>query len=271
MLWREPRQDDESWAADYNALSKAIRGPRVTRSSIRWLAIRPDLPVTWYSPLTDTPNLFRIFADVESTETGFLEFAREYGCLDDPWRYQRRRYRSAGRFVYWAETHAQFKAAINYFDATRKRTSLNGHAIPTPGNKMVVEQMNEWLGGGEAGVWRRMTDWLRGHEFGVWGGTNGVAARVLVNEERNRYELKLVPNSLIGAMWLQLAEEMTGSYRFKRCEGCDRWFKAGDLTDPDSRRADARLCIDQSCKMRAKRRRPTTRVSAPKLKTARHK
>src|SRR5262249_44706185 len=60
----------------------------------------------------------------------------------------------------------------------------------------------------------------------------------------------LRPASLLGAMWLQFADAVTGNKTVKPCETCGQWF----VVAPRQRRADAKYCRD-ACKSAAFRAR----------------
>ncbi len=61
--------------------------------------------------------------------------------------------------------------------------------------------------------------------------------------------IQLVPCSLIGALWLQLATAIDGDRDYRRCEACKRWFEVSAKV-----RGDAKFC-KQSCRFRAYRQR----------------
>ena len=81
-----------------------------------------------------------------------------------------------------------------------------------------------------------------------WGLFNGVsghpweplfAARIKPHTDPSKSRLKLIPNSLLAAMWLQLANAGTKSTAFKQCEFCPHWFPVGPGT---GRKPSKRFC-----------------------------
>jgi hypothetical protein len=62
--------------------------------------------------------------------------------------------------------------------------------------------------------------------------------------------LHLVPDSLLGAMYLQLAQGTSNGTRFRRCLECDKWF----AISPPTSRATKQFC-EEKCRVRAHRRR----------------
>ena len=65
------------------------------------------------------------------------------------------------------------------------------------------------------------------------------------------YHQRLVftPPNLLGAMWLQFAQAVTGEFELYPCDACGKFFQRG----PGGRRADATTCGD-SCRQRKKRK-----------------
>lgn len=62
--------------------------------------------------------------------------------------------------------------------------------------------------------------------------------------------LAYVPSSLLGAMWVQLAEELTGARTVRCCGGCGKWF----VVDPRSNHVSKHYC-NVACRNRAMRQR----------------
>jgi hypothetical protein len=55
-------------------------------------------------------------------------------------------------------------------------------------------------------------------------------------------QLKLLPPTLLDAIWLQLGQALTSNADLKQCGHCLTWFEAGVGT---GRRADAKFCSDK--------------------------
>jgi len=53
--------------------------------------------------------------------------------------------------------------------------------------------------------------------------------------------VKFSPNTLLDALWLQLAEALSGGEKLRQCESCHSWFQVGR----SGRRLVARFCSDQ--------------------------
>jgi hypothetical protein len=55
-------------------------------------------------------------------------------------------------------------------------------------------------------------------------------------------KLRLCPTSLLDAVWLQAAQELSSGAAVRKCLRCDDWFETGPRT---ARRADAKFCSDE--------------------------
>lgn len=71
--------------------------------------------------------------------------------------------------------------------------------------------------------------------------------------------IRLVPNGLLGALWLQLARAIDGDKIQRRCPGCQEWFQVS--VEAGGKRADAQCCSN-TCRMRAYRLRATARKAS---------
>lgn len=82
----------------------------------------------------------------------------------------------------------------------------------------------------------------------------GLAGRVSAQLSERAGEgssvLRLMPDSLIGALWLQFAFAVDGNLDYKRCEECQTWLEIA----PGAGRPDRSYCSD-ACRMRAYRKR----------------
>ena len=85
---------------------------------------------------------------------------------------------------------------------------------------------------------------------------NGVAPRLFFNEETHKPALRLYPGSLLGAVWLQLAQAADQGHAVFQCQAP----KCGKLRvkNPKCRSGRVYYC-DDACKMRAQRRRNKAR------------
>jgi hypothetical protein len=76
--------------------------------------------------------------------------------------------------------------------------------------------------------------------------------QVLYDVAAGRRVIRIMPRSLIGAMWLQLAQTIDGSRYHKPCKECSRWFEVS--TESTGKRINREFCSD-ACKSKNYRRR----------------
>jgi hypothetical protein len=86
-----------------------------------------------------------------------------------------------------------------------------------------------------------------GDHLNRWLGRKGglgctLTAFVKVDEVTGAFRLQLAPETLHGALWLQLARSLTGGAEIRPCLHCGDWFEAGIGT---GRRLDAKFCCDE--------------------------
>jgi len=70
-----------------------------------------------------------------------------------------------------------------------------------------------------------------------------------IDRRKSELEMRFVPQSLIGALWLQFAHGITGNNEYRQCEQCGRWFEVAAEV-----RQDGKFC-QGSCRSRAYRAR----------------
>jgi hypothetical protein len=80
---------------------------------------------------------------------------------------------------------------------------------------------------------------------------HGAVPKLLWHIDRRKSELEMhfVPQSLIGALWLQFAHGITGNKEYRQCEQCGRWFEVAAEV-----RQDGKFC-QGACRSRAYRAR----------------
>jgi hypothetical protein len=75
-----------------------------------------------------------------------------------------------------------------------------------------------------------------------------IETQLLMDPKTARPVFFTMPNSLIGALWLQLAQAIDGKKDFQQCQVCRNWFELA----PDKARSDKVYC-SQACRSRAYR------------------
>lgn len=69
-----------------------------------------------------------------------------------------------------------------------------------------------------------------------------VSVTVIADQESKRIRLRMSPPTLLSAIWLDLAQRLSGSRQLRACQHCGQWFEVGQGT---GRRLDARFCRDE--------------------------
>jgi hypothetical protein len=79
--------------------------------------------------------------------------------------------------------------------------------------------------------------------------------RLLWEQSRDRLGLYIVPEGLIGALWLQFARAVERDARFRQCPECTTWFEVA----PGRGRTDKQFCSN-ACRTKAYRKRQALAV-----------
>lgn len=183
------------------------------------LCPRPGIQWRTYDPLADEVGLFREFAAVEPTPEGIVTFANRYGELG-VWRAKVRDFAGA--------KYAADEAGGDSLDHWRREIEAVRTALTNWDAKQAWEPI-------EAAVNAAFTRYVAPR---LVQGADGVPA------------VRLVPKCLAGAIWVQVAEAVTGTKKTQRCVTCGRWF----VLSPGEARADSRYCRE-ACRSRAYRAR----------------
>jgi hypothetical protein len=230
-----------------------------------------------YQPLRLYPALFRSFADITPTEEGILSFANEYGRLDtgkllkvpskkDP--------REGTLYVgeplsLWVSEIAAMNQALTLWDMAQNRdmTGLSGfihwsgdsvHYDSGPGlerTTRTIAHLNEEPR--LVGVLLH-GDLVTPALFHVQHVVNQhleerLSPKVLWGKDYTHLNLYFMPNSLIGALWLQFAQAIDGNKTYRRCDECRAWFELS----PEVARTTKRFCSN-ACRVKAYRERKAT-------------
>ena len=176
-----------------------------SRGSVRtfegWHVQRKGGPVRAYRPLEDHRGLFRRFAHLTPEKESILEFITEFGFL---------------------------------FPHNQESELVNDWLARARGMAEIVQSIDE---GRTDEVMRLFND-----EISAAGTSRGLEPIIPVfvlrrylphfsirigKNDRARTTLQVVPQSLIGAMWFQVAEQITDETDFRKCGHCPTWFPVG--------------------------------------------
>jgi hypothetical protein len=246
-----------------------------------------------YLPLAAFPGLFRVFADTEPSRDGIKAFADRFGPLGPdvatqiPFSDQRNAKGvslGAGEpLAAWNEEILTMRFAIDVWEAARngdlgrlqrvihwtedgRGIRIDSHPdladgqLPDPPDR--VERA--WIAGTHLGddvhgrfvpgdlvkpalhyVQSKVNEKLQGR----------ASPRLLWNRKRERLGLYIVPDGLIGALWLQFARAIERDSRFRQCAECTTWFEVS----PGRGRTDKQFC-STACRTKAYRKRQAEAV-----------
>lgn len=240
-----------------------------------WTLVPASLRVEERRPLESNSGLFLSFSKQDGTKESFKQFAQENGLLQS-----RLADSSHGEeLVYWIEAFSTMRDVVSLWEAIesanietlKKRITAERGVLSCETYPDFIKRRGRVTYGGSYVL---MLGAYRGQEPDQFEYLN--AARVVLVYEinlglRDLYEstkpmiiltrnsdlqLTLAPETLLAAMWLQLAQAASSHYALKLCPGCRNYFTAGAGNNPRSgavgRRADAKVC-SEACRKRVAR------------------
>ena len=267
-----------------------------TASGETALTPKPDRPGQFrrYRPFSkENAGLFRAFAELfPTTQDSVLDFANEYGMLGPP--ATRITLQGTKRNLRRPSLPDDFDlvrpADPDFFtdpDASGKYADLFAKSIWSW--SVQINKMGEAIDAGEVvctntvrgqmdsvratgmQIDDSVENWKAGMALGVSsfvdeGLQESMAPRFSWSTDRDRFELRLTPRSLLGALWMQLALALTDEKSFHECEVCSHVIEISK--DTTGARTDARFCSD-ACRAQAYRdRKKRARELAEEGRTA---
>jgi hypothetical protein len=244
--------------------------------------------VRQYLPLAEFPGLFRVFGETKPNQDGIKAFADRFGPLGGDIAKQIPLYDQPNAqatpmgfgepLAAWSDEILTMRFAIDISDAARngdvnrlERVIFwtedgngvqilshpelpNGQLPQTPAR---VERA--WIAATHLGdgVLERFVpgDLIKPALHYVQSTINEklegrAVPRLLWDTKRERLGLYIVPEGLIGALWLQFARAVERDSRFRQCAECGIWFELA----PGTARADKQFC-STACRTKAYRKR----------------
>lgn len=254
--------------------------------------VEADGPVRRYEPLREHPALFRTFADLDLGQEvdGFVRFANQYGLLGRPpagYRLEVEGLQVGDGLLdtwdlhraWWAATlamrdaiflgdliragdRAQLKEHVRWEGTDRvvydPRTNLPRSAFRVPFMELGVaviasrQQRPDWLGHFTPGdvvtpalshLTANVNKWLCGL----------TDARLYLNDSDSRPKSRLVPNSLLGALWLQFHLSIANGTEYRQCDICRSWFEISPRVNRATKVHCGDGCRSQAFRDRKKR------------------
>jgi hypothetical protein len=240
-----------------------------------------------YDPFTET-GLYRNFADTPATREGILDFANRYGWLgvgvniDEPVPDEPNSYNLANGEP--EETWYREIATMRHLIGLWENAGGSGHHT----NKSWLSEFIHWKGPDKNGedrhpfrevVYRAPAFGFAKHRplmifderrdserFSKSGdlvlparyalvmrvdskvAQYRCAPRLILEDPAKPPKLRLVPENLIGALWVQFQQAITGNRRYEQCQQCNGWFEIA------AKREETKFCSN-ACRFRAYRER----------------
>ena len=244
--------------------------------------------VRQYLPLAEFPGLFRVFAETEPSHEGIKAFADRFGPLGGDIAKQIPLYDQPNAkgvpvgtgepLAAWSNEILTMRYAIDIWEAARNgdvdRLERVIHWTEDGSGVQILSHPScragscprprpVWSGRGSPALILAMTcsrrfvpgDLVKPALHYVQSTINEklegrASPRLLWDAKRERLGLYIVPDGLIGALWLQFARAVERDSRFRQCAECGIWFELA----PGTARADKLYC-STPCRTKAYRKR----------------
>ena len=181
-------------------------------------------------PLDEYPGLFLTLAETPGTWEAILSFANRFGQLGLGVRGVGGEQVTDGAAAIHQEPEAEnFGAWRNQISRLRKCVKAWDQAQRGESDEVAISEMEQTI-------------------------ANELEGRLRVKFAQDRqvggFALQIAPVSLVGALWLQLAEAISGGKKHRACLDCGTWFEV----TPEKNR-ESRLYCKEACRSRAYRAR----------------
>jgi hypothetical protein len=191
-------------------------------------------PIGWpnarqYEPLREFTGLFRTFAETEPTREGILGFANRFGplglCIIPP---------------------SMIHQTVDIFDPQVQDEPLEGWEDQLRSMKLAVW----WWDLLQQGALDRLPEADRRGvpETINVGLRKWVSPQFRPDPDKGGMSLEIVPQNLVGALWLQFAQAVSRQRRHRKCGTCGMWFEVS----PGVARSN-RLYCSEACRSKAYR------------------
>jgi hypothetical protein len=188
-----------------------------------------------YNPL-ETHGLVFQFAALEEQESCFLAFARQFGFLGVRTVNESGSTPRVGElWDDWLTAQRDIASAVAIWE---RRTEWD---LPSPRSVDGVYQ----IGTGAAALAAEINQHLCG----------ATTMRVVWSHRRETHEIRVLPTTLLGVMWWQLARLLAGETSYSKCEVCGRYIERGPRDGGTSPRMSNVMYCSAACRQRAHRSR----------------
>lgn len=246
-----------------------------------------------YYPLETNPELFRTFGSLATSEDAYQGFAAKFGYLGIREtinaEYQGHSARAIGEGYWtWAWNHQVMRSLLLVYDAARegrtsdlKRWLLVSEMGEThlrirlaPGSEVNIPPAR-CLNVGARSLFAIVkvtasSPAERMKRIALRWVSNAISIQVAgapfpecivsaglvrINDQYD-HAIRLRPESLMGAMWLQFAKAIEGNLDYQQCRNCQRWLLRS--TQSGGKRSDAKYC-SEGCRLQHWRNRKARR------------
>jgi hypothetical protein len=229
------------------------------------------VPGVRYRPCEPHPGLFREFAELSPTRDAIRDFAGQYGDLFNRFALEQGAVRDDGTDAWgtslgtWTQEIGDMRVLVVLWERVQHRQiaalkkiikwtdKAVGYVIETPRRKANVTLAHAEIPGSGFGRFDRK-DVLFPAKCALQMEINKRIAEQptvphLAWTPDYHQRLIFTPPNLLGAMWMQFAQAVTGEFELYSCDACGKFFQRG----PGGRRADATTCSD-ACRQRKNRK-----------------
>jgi len=219
------------------------------------------------------PGLFRDFAQLRTTSDAIRDFANQYGDLFSRYSLEQTAARKDGTIATgaslgtWAKEIGDMQTLVELWDQIqycqtsaikkiiRWTNKSVGYVVKTPRRTSSVTLAHADIPGSGFSRFERKDVLLPAKcalqmEINKRIAEHPTVPRLSWTPDTPNRNQRLVftPPNLLGAMWLQFAQAVTGEFELYACEWCGNFFQRG----PGGRRADATTCSD-ACRQQKSR------------------
>jgi hypothetical protein len=246
--------------------------PRLKPQPVLTDSLSSGLPASYrtYRPLEEHTGLYHEFIETDwHSRESILQFANQYGLLGDQWlpaEPSKGNESLARTFVEtlrdWQNHIFYLGLAVSLWGLVRDKDAAGLSRFlreMEPGRWLYSFEQDGIPGGGQIEPVEHLFvpgNILIPASFLVQRWVNEALAdvrpQVLYDVERERRVFRMMPQTLIGAMWLQFAQTIDGNRTHRQCKECNAWFEIS--TADTGKRINREFCADK-CKSRNYQRR----------------
>ncbi len=242
--------------------------------------------IRYVRPLRDFTGLFRIFADTSENPEGILGFAHRFGFLHDrsaidegtvlvsvPELYGEDEPVYAERFEIWRAEILAMREAVEIWDLAcaddksglfrfirRNRDGTLVFWTEARRYAQDVEILDDPDWPKIARIFSDTVDLLGPAKYVVSNLVNTALDEARVHPqlgfklEDHSHHLAIVPENLLGAMWLQFARALDGNREYRACRHCGTWFEIGSGAASRARQFCSNRCRVAFSRLRKRER-----------------